>query len=106
MRAEVLSRSLTNRICSACAAILVSTAATAEGHAGTEWPTYGHDSGGNRYSPLKQINTDNVARLVPAWTYHMAKTPPGERPRLRSSQVTPLVIGGAMYLSTPYAEAV
>jgi quinoprotein glucose dehydrogenase len=72
----------------------------------SEWPTYGHDSGGNRYSPLAQINAQNVSNLVPAWTYHMAKTPAGERPRLRSSQTTPLVIGGVMYISTPYAEAV
>ena len=36
-----------------------------------EWPTYGHDSGGMRFSPLTQINPSNVAGLTAAWTYHM-----------------------------------
>jgi len=37
----------------------------------TDWPTFGHDSGGNRYSPLKQITPANVNTLTRAWTYHM-----------------------------------
>jgi len=37
----------------------------------TDWPTYGHDSGSTRYSPLKQITTKNVSKLAPAWTYHI-----------------------------------
>ncbi len=37
----------------------------------SEWPTYGHDSGGQRFSPLTEISPDNVARLKIAWTYHM-----------------------------------
>ena len=36
----------------------------------TEWPVYGHDAGGARYSPLKQINVENVSKLTRAWTYH------------------------------------
>ena len=35
-----------------------------------EWPSYGNDPGGQRYSPLDQINRDNVAQLKVAWTYH------------------------------------
>jgi quinoprotein glucose dehydrogenase len=38
---------------------------------GGDWPTYGHDAGGMRYSPLTAITTDNVAQLRPAWVYHM-----------------------------------
>jgi len=37
----------------------------------TEWPTYGHDSGGQRFSPLTQITSGNVDRLQVAWVYHM-----------------------------------
>src|SRR3982751_6904690 len=37
----------------------------------TDWPTYGNDLAGTRYSPLKQIDTTNVTKLVRAWTYHM-----------------------------------
>ena len=29
----------------------------------TEWPTYGHDSGGMRFSPLSQITPANVGSL-------------------------------------------
>lgn len=36
-----------------------------------EWPTYGHDSGGMRYSPLTQITPANVSNLKVAWTYHL-----------------------------------
>jgi quinoprotein glucose dehydrogenase len=36
-----------------------------------EWPTFGHDSGGMRFSPLTQINAGNVDKLTVAWTYHM-----------------------------------
>jgi hypothetical protein len=38
-------------------------------HAQTDWPVYGHDTGGNRYSPLKQITPKNVAKLQLAWSY-------------------------------------
>ncbi|MEJ0101569.1 MAG: hypothetical protein WDO19_02960 [Bacteroidota bacterium] len=33
-----------------------------------EWPAYGHDGGGSRYSPLQQINTGNIKKLKPVWT--------------------------------------
>jgi quinoprotein glucose dehydrogenase len=43
--------------------------------AAKEWPTYGHDGGGERFSPLRQLTPDNVAELKIAWVYHMR--PPG-----------------------------
>ena len=57
-----------------------------------DWPMFGHDAGGTRYSPLKQINTANVAKLQPAWTFHTGR--PG-------SEATPVVVGGVMYLTSP-----
>jgi len=36
-----------------------------------EWPTYGHDPGGERFSPLAQLTPENVGRLKIAWIYHM-----------------------------------
>src|SRR5213593_758055 len=53
----------------------------------TEWPTYGHDLGGMRFSPLKQITPANVVRLQRAWVYHMK--PPDAR--LAGSSSMPLV---------------
>lgn len=57
-----------------------------------DWPVYGHDPGGMRFSPLTQINPANVAKLERAWTFHSGK--PG-------SQTTPLVIAGVMYITAP-----
>jgi glucose dehydrogenase len=34
-----------------------------------EWPNYGNDPGSSRYSPLTEINKDNVTNLRVAWTY-------------------------------------
>src|SRR5947209_18079257 len=39
--------------------------------ASKEWPTYGHDAGGMRFSPLTQITPANVSQLKVAWVYHM-----------------------------------
>ena len=39
--------------------------------AASEWPTYGHDPGGQRFSPLTELTPENVARLKIAWIYHM-----------------------------------
>src|SRR5665213_3177798 len=36
-----------------------------------EWPTYGHDPGGMRFSPLTEITPENVSRLKVAWVYHL-----------------------------------
>src|SRR6478609_11275628 len=44
-----------------------------------EWPYYGGDAGGKRYSELKQINTGNVASLQRAWTYHTGELELGLR---------------------------
>jgi len=54
---------------------------------------YGHDAGGTRYSPLKQINTANVSRLQRAWTYHT-----GEKGR--SLESTPICVNDTLYFST------
>ena len=67
-----------------------------------DWPVYGRDPGGARFSPLTQITRDNVARLQVAWTYHagipdmssMSHRPP-------ALEVTPLVVDGLMYVITP-----
>jgi len=42
---------------------------------GDDWPYYGHDAGGMRYSPLAQINRENVASLKVAWTFHVGDIP-------------------------------
>jgi quinoprotein glucose dehydrogenase len=70
-----------------------------------EWPTYGHDYGDTRYSPLKQITTANVTQLKPVWTYHMRTADRASR-GFAPSQNTPIVVKGVMYVSTPYGRVV
>jgi quinoprotein glucose dehydrogenase len=67
-----------------------------------EWPAYGGDALGSRYSPLAQITRDNVRRLRVAWTFHTGETPvsaPTRRPT--AFEATPIVVDGALYLVTP-----
>ena len=56
-----------------------------------DWPTYHGDRGGNRYSPVDQINRGTVARLAPAWVFPL--------PGASSLQVTPVVVDGVMYVT-------
>ena len=69
-------------------ALAVTAATAALGQ--TDWPMFGHDPGASRFSPLKQINAGNIARLQPAWTFHTGK--PG-------SEGIPIVVGGVMYVT-------
>ena len=64
----------------------------------SDWPGYGRDKGAQRFSPLAQINTGNVSKLVPAWTFSMQR----EGVPFRPSQSIPLAIDGIMYLSWPF----
>src|SRR5260370_7414013 len=52
-----------------------------ENDSGADWPYYGHDAGGMRYSPLTQISRENVATLKVAWTFHTADISHGRGPR-------------------------
>ena len=63
-----------------------------------DWPITGGDPGNTRYSPLDQINRDNVAQLRPAWTYHTGDAPPGGQSQI---QATPIIVDGVLYTTTP-----
>src|SRR4051812_17117496 len=86
------------------AAVLAAQPAALAQSAGSEWRTYGHDKGGMRFSPLKQITPDNVGRLELAWTYAAGPSPqPGGGGGLQRgtlSEQTPLVADGLMYMAT------
>ena len=74
----------------------------------TDWPTYMHDPGGSRYSPLAQIDVHNVTRLQVAWIYHMrpASTDGPLHRRFAASEASPLAINGTLYLPVPYGRVV
>lgn len=57
------------------------------------WEHYGGDAGGSHYSPLQQINTDNVGALKQAWSFSTGEVEamPERRPML-SFNGTPLLL--------------
>jgi alcohol dehydrogenase (cytochrome c) len=58
-----------------------------------EWPTYNGEPGGNRYTTLTQIDKTTVTRLSPQWLFSV--------PDAGRLQVTPVVVGGIMYVTAP-----
>lgn len=83
-----------------------------------DWPSINLDPGASRYSPLTQINKANVGRLQEAWTYQADPAAHqrtqgetsiwdfGTSSRQRVTEVTPLVIDGIMYTTTPFGAAI
>lgn len=57
------------------------------------WLTYSRTYNAQRFSPLKQINSANVAELEPKWMFQFQTT--------NKVQTTPLVADGIMYLTRP-----
>ena len=63
---------------------------------GADWPAYGGTYNAQRYSPLDQINRENVRRLERAWTFRT-----GDMPKERwGAETTPLKVGDTLYLCT------
>jgi len=72
-----------------------------------DWPHYGGDPGGTRFSPLTQIDKGNVVRLEIAWEYHTGDVSEGANGRPWSAfEATPIVVDGAMYVSTPFSRVI
>ena len=88
------------RIWAAAAGLLALGAgfARAQATANRDWPVWNGDENGDHYSPLAQINRQNVAGLRLAWTYDT-----GEEGGLETN---PLVIAGVVYAHTPSRKVV
>ena len=81
--------------------------ANAAGTSSDDWPAYGHDLGGMRYSPLTQINRENVSRLKVAWVFHTGDISDGKGQQRRSGfETTPILVDGALYLTTPFNRVI
>ena len=75
--------------------------------AAQEWRFYGGDQGSTKYSSLDPINRANVRALKLAWEWKTGEVPLqefGTTPGM--FEVTPLMIGGKLYLSTPYNRVI
>jgi quinoprotein glucose dehydrogenase len=88
--------------------MLLATAALAcaSSAAADEWPAYGRDAGGTRFSPLTQITPANVAQLKPAWTFHTGDIADGSKGPRSGFQTTPLLIDGRLYLTTGFNRVI
>jgi len=72
-----------------------------------EWPSYGGDPGGSRFSPLTQINTGNVGQLKVAWIYHTGDISDGfAHPRKSAFETTPIMVDGTLYFSTAFNRVI
>ena len=60
--------------------------------------SWGIGQEGQRYSPLKMINTGNVAKLLPMWSFSFG----GEKQRGQQSQ--PVIHNGKMFVTASYSR--
>ena len=91
-----------------------------------DWPYYGADQGGTRYTPADQINRDNFDQLRVIWRYRprdqqIYETARANRsrdrdrgrgrgrgdrqrggPRFGNNRGTPLAVNGVLYYGSPY----
>jgi len=62
----------------------------------SEWPSYGRDYQEQRFSPLTEINRDNIDELDLAWSFKFSTA--------RGMEATPLVHNGVIYISTGWSH--
>jgi quinoprotein glucose dehydrogenase len=95
-------------LCVSAMACIVSLCGVTKGQtvlasSGHEWHSYGHDAGGQRFSPLKQINRTNIDQLQRAWTYQ-APAFPGSG--VVAFESTPLMVNDVLYFAVPTGQAI
>ena len=71
-----------------------------------DWPAYGGDAGGQKFSRLDQINVKNVNSLKVAWTYHTGDAYQPKDRRATAFEATPLYVDATVFLATPLGRAV
>ncbi|HJP04246.1 MAG: hypothetical protein CL799_13485 [Chromatiales bacterium] len=77
----------------------------------SDWPQYGGQEGGGRYSPLAQINRQNVDELELAWIYRTgAQERHPDLIELSGYQATPILLpaeaGGHLVTCTPFNRVI
>jgi quinoprotein glucose dehydrogenase len=87
--------------------VIANVAARSQTSGDTEWPNYGNDPGGMRYSQLSQINRENVSKLKVAWIFHTGDVSDGSHNRKRSGfEATPILVDGSLYVTTPFNRVI
>jgi quinoprotein glucose dehydrogenase len=94
-----------NRILRVLFGVVLGATALAASDAG-DWPVYGGDAGGSKFSALKAIDRGNVARLKEAWRFSTGESTeklPGQW-KAPSFEPTPIVVEGVLYIGTPVGQ--
>src|SRR5262245_37330477 len=60
------------------------------------WSSYGRDYGEQRFSPLKEVNDENIGSLGLAWYYDLDTD--------RGQEATPIVVDGVMYVASAWSK--
>lgn len=63
------------------------------------WLTYYGAYDGQRYSPLDQINTENVKHLAPAWVFQAGSVGMHSGASTYSFEAAPIIVDGVMFVS-------
>ncbi|HZC29539.1 MAG TPA: PQQ-binding-like beta-propeller repeat protein, partial [Gaiellaceae bacterium] len=63
------------------------------------WLTYYGAYDGQRYSPLDQINKENVGKLVPQWVFQAGSMGLHAGKSTYGFEVSPIIVDGVMYIS-------
>lgn len=71
--------------------------AAAAAQTGADWPHFGGDQGGQKYSPLTQINADTVKNLDVAWSADVGRVP--------GNNSSPIKIGDSIYMCNGFSQA-
>jgi len=74
-----------------------------------EWPSYSGDLGSTKYSPLDQINRDNVKELQVAWQWtspEVARVKENRRLGSFAYEATPIMVGGVLYTSSSHCDVI
>jgi quinoprotein glucose dehydrogenase len=67
-----------------------------------QWPAYGGDAGGTRYSDQRQIDRSNVVHLEVAWQYRTGELGQGFKSADKLAfEATPVLANGSLFLSAP-----
>jgi quinohemoprotein ethanol dehydrogenase len=60
------------------------------------WMNHGRDYGEQRFSPLKEVNDQNIGSLGLAWSYSLDTN--------RGQESTPIVVDGVMYVTSAWSK--
>jgi quinoprotein glucose dehydrogenase len=91
-------RALLYAVCVACGGAADAT--------GDDWPHYGRDAGGSRWSPLERINRSNVAQLEIAWQFRTGELGQDARHSDKLTfEATPVLWRDTLYISTGFGTA-